>query len=67
MEHRGSQGNPFAADAQIHVVSVSLRDVKEPARRRELLQVPTAFTIAPDDVQRLQDAGRARPALAPVS
>jgi NTE family protein len=55
---RGGQGSPFAADAQIHVVSVSLRDVSDPARRRALLQVPTAFTIDPADVNRLEQAGR---------
>lgn len=56
---RGQHDSPFAADAQLHVVSISLHDVADTALRRALLQVPTAFTIAPDDVQRLQDAGRA--------
>jgi NTE family protein len=55
---RGSQGSPFAPDAEIHVVSVSLRDVADPLRRRALLQVPTAFTIDPADVSRLKEAGR---------
>jgi NTE family protein len=56
--HRGEPGSPFAADAEIHVVSVSLHDVPDPQRRRLTLQVPTAFTIAPSDVQLLQDAAR---------
>jgi len=55
---RGGPGSPFAADAEIHVVSVSLRDVPDPERRRLALQVPTAFTIAAEDVKLLQDAGR---------
>lgn len=57
-QQRGAPGSPFAADAQIHVVSVSLRDVADHHLRRSLLQVPTAFTIEPSDVHRLQQAGR---------
>jgi NTE family protein len=56
---RGVQGSPFAADAQINVISISLRDIDDPTLRRSVLQVPTAFTIAPEDVTRLQEAGRA--------
>lgn len=55
---RGTPNSPFAPDAQIHVVSVSLRDVGDRHLRRSLLQVPTAFTIDPTDVLRLQQAGR---------
>lgn len=57
-QQRGTPGSPFAADAQIQVVSVSLRDVGDHRLRRSLLQVPTAFTIDPSDVRRLQQAGR---------
>ena len=56
---RGSASSPFAADAEIHVISVSLRDVPDAEERQLLLQVPTAFTITPSDEQRLQEAGRA--------
>lgn len=56
--HRGSPDSPFAADAEIHVISVSLRDIPDVERRRLALQVPTAFTIAPEDVKLLQDAAR---------
>lgn len=55
---RGRGTSPFAADAQIHVVTVSLRDVDDPTLRSKLLGVPTAFTIQAADVHRLQDAGR---------
>lgn len=58
MRHRGRRDSPFAADAEIHLVSVSLRDVPDAERRRLALQVPTAFTIAPGDVQMLQEAAR---------
>lgn len=58
MRHRGNPDSPFAADAEIHVVSLSLRDVPDPEQRRLTLRVPTAFTIAPGDVQLLQDAAR---------
>jgi len=42
---RGTEGSPFAADAECHVVSICLRDVDDPAARRARLQVPTAFMI----------------------
>jgi NTE family protein len=57
-EQRGAAGSPFAADAEIHVISVSLRDVPDAEERQLLLQVPTAFTITPADERRLQEAGR---------
>jgi NTE family protein len=57
-QERGALGSPFAEDAEIHVVSVSLRDVPDRSSRRELLQVPTAFTIDASDVHRLEHAGR---------
>ena len=55
---RDSAGSPFAADAQLHVITVSLRDVPDEALRRQLLQVPTAFTILPLQVRQLREAGR---------
>jgi NTE family protein len=58
MADRGSAGSPFAADAQLHVVSVSLRDVPDEALRQELLQVPTALSIVPLQVPQLREAGR---------
>ncbi|WP_229496176.1 patatin-like phospholipase family protein [Massilia polaris] len=56
---RGTAGSPFAADADIHIISVSLRDVHDPKARSALLQVPTALTILPVQVDKLQEAGRA--------
>ena len=37
---------------------MNLRDVNDPHVRRRLMQVPTAFTIAPDEVTQLIEAGR---------
>jgi NTE family protein len=54
----GGTADPFAPDAQIHVVNVSLRDAPELAERQALLKIPTAFSIPPGDVSRLVDAGR---------
>lgn len=63
---RGQPGSPFAADAEIHVISVSLHDVPDDKMRHSLLRVPTAFTIEAQDVHDLQQAGaqalRAAPA-----
>lgn len=55
---RGREGSPFAADAEIHVISVGLRDLQDHTLRGKLLKVPTAFTILPWQVQDLQQAGR---------
>lgn len=54
---RGKPGSPFAADAELHIVSVSLHDVPDDKIRHSLLRVPTAFTIEAFDVQALQQAG----------
>lgn len=63
---RGKPGSPFAADAELHIVSVSLHDVPDDKIRHSLLRVPTAFTIEANDVLALQKAGaealRAAPA-----
>lgn len=47
----------FAPGAQIHVVQVNLRDAPDEVARRQLLQVPTAFSISPDEVSALIEAG----------
>jgi len=57
MRTRGTPGSPFAADAELHIVSVSLHDVPDDEIRHSLLRVPTAFTIEARDVQELQKAG----------
>jgi NTE family protein len=51
-------GSPFAADAEIYVINVSLHALRDPAVRRTLMRVPTAFTILPIQVRRLEIAGR---------
>jgi NTE family protein len=56
---RGQPGSPFAADAELYIISVSLRDVADTDLRTRLLQVPTALTILPWQVRQLQEAGRA--------
>jgi len=56
---RGKDDSPFAADAELYVINVSLRDVEDAGQRNVLLQVPTALTILPWQVTQLQDAGRA--------
>jgi NTE family protein len=50
--------DPFAPDAQIHVINVNLRDAPDDMGRRLLLQIPTAFSVAPAEVSSLIDAGR---------
>ena len=57
-EQRGTLGSPFAADAELHVISVSLRDVEDTNLRRAVLSVPTAFSIDAEQVRNLQEAGR---------
>ena len=55
---RTRPGSPFAPDAEIHVINVSLRGLRDPEVRRTLMSVPTAFTVLPIQVRRLQIAGR---------
>ena len=55
----GSTGSTdaFAPDAEIHVIPVNLRDAPDDVARRRLLQVPTAFSIASEEVTDLIEAG----------
>lgn len=55
---RGERNSPFVADAEIHVIPVSLHDVDDRDVRRLPLQVPTAFTIEPRQVSKLVESGR---------
>jgi NTE family protein len=57
-EQRGALGSPFAAEAELHVISISLRDVADPALRQAVVTVPTAFSISPGQVHDLIEAGR---------
>lgn len=50
--------DPFAPDAQIHVVNINLRDADDIEERKFLLKVPTAFSIASAEVDRLVNAGK---------
>ena len=56
---RGQSGGAdvFAPDAEIHVITVNLRDAPED-RRPRLLQVETAFSIPDQEVSELIAAGR---------
>ncbi|MGJ7510753.1 patatin-like phospholipase family protein [Variovorax sp. GT1P44] len=56
--HRGDGVDAFAADAEIHVVTVNLRDAPEGETRSQLLQTPTAFSISGWEVTQLIGAGR---------
>jgi NTE family protein len=55
---RRRPGSPFAPDADLHVINVSLRELRDTALRQTLLRVPTALTILPIQVRQLQAAGR---------
>lgn len=54
----GRKRGGFAADAEIFLIQVNLRDAPEGDVRRTLLQVPTAFTISDAEVTSLIAAGR---------
>lgn len=59
LSRRAGEGNDaFAEDAQVHVITVNLRDAPELLDRRVLLQVPTAFSVPRADIDRLIEAGR---------
>lgn len=57
-EQRGAAGSPFAVDAELHVITVSLHDVDDTPLRDSILTVPTAFTIDSEQVKKLIEAGR---------
>jgi NTE family protein len=48
----------FAPDAELHVVTVNLRDLHDRGLRQTLLRVPTAFTVSDTEVTQLIAAGR---------
>jgi len=50
--------SPFARDAEIHVIHVSLKNLRNAELRQRLVNVPTALTILPIQVDELQEAGR---------
>ena len=54
---RGERWPGFAKDAEIYLIFVNLRDATG-ATRRDLMQVPTAFTIGDAEVTSLIEAGR---------
>ncbi|WP_369631524.1 MULTISPECIES: patatin-like phospholipase family protein [unclassified Variovorax] len=54
MALRGQDASPFAPDAQVHLIDVSLGDTEDSS----LARIPTSFTIAPSETQRLQEAGQ---------
>jgi len=58
LRREAMDGDPFAPDAQIHLINVNLRDAPELRARHRLPQIPTAFSIPHDDVDRLIQAGR---------
>jgi NTE family protein len=55
---RGRPDSPFAPDAQLHAVVVSLRDVPDQKLRSGLLRLPTSFVLAAAEVSALQMAAR---------
>lgn len=56
-EQHGAPGSPFAADAELYVISVSLHDVQDPSLRQAVVTIPTTFTIHSEQVRRLVAAG----------
>lgn len=57
-EQRGALGSPFAPQAELHVISLSLRDVADPVLREAVVTIPTAFSLSPAQVRDLIAAGR---------
>jgi NTE family protein len=55
---RSLPGSPFAADAEIHVINLSLHDLQDPGLRHAVLRVPTALTVLPSQIKDLRAAGR---------
>jgi len=47
LRRQAPDDDPFAPDAQIHLININLRDAAQAQTRRQLLQIPTAFSIPP--------------------
>ena len=58
LSDRGQPGSPFASDAEIFIIHVSLHDYADTSLRTLLLQVPTALSIPPLEEKMLRTAGR---------
>ncbi len=56
-EQRGTLGSPFAADANCTSSASACTMSRTPRCATEILTVPTAFTIDPDQVHHLVEAG----------
>lgn len=56
---RGRQGSPFTADAELHVVTLALREIPNRSTRQAALRMATSFTLPADEVTVLRSAGRA--------
>ncbi len=41
-----------------YLVEASLRDIADPKERKKMMEVPTTFKLAPEQVQSLVTAGR---------
>jgi NTE family protein len=48
----------FTRDAELHVITVNLRDLGDRSIRQTLLRVPTAFTLSDTEITQLIAAGR---------
>jgi NTE family protein len=46
-----------AREIRFYPVIVSFADLPDPEERRELLNLPTSFTLAPEDIRKLRHAG----------
>lgn len=55
---RGRPGSPFSADAELHVVILTLRDIPEHDARRSALRMATSFSLPAQDIALLRRADR---------
>lgn len=55
---RGRPGSPFTADAELHVVTLALREIPDRRLRSKALRMATSFTLPADEVTLLRRAGR---------
>lgn len=55
---RQRPGSPFSADAELHVITVTLREIADRSVRRTALQVATRFSLPAAEVALLRRAGR---------
>lgn len=54
----GSADSPYEGTPDFYLIETSLRDIADPVERKTMMEIPTTFKLAPEQVESLEKAGR---------